>query len=55
MSRTVALALFLPVCLTLALLLLTQVISVILGTIVFAVALALFGVLSRGFRGAGRQ
>jgi hypothetical protein len=39
------------VCVILAILLLVQVISFITGAIAFAVALALFGGLSKGFRG----
>ena len=51
MKRKNAVTSFVIVCVILAILLLTQVISSIVGTIVFAVALALFGGLSKGFRG----
>jgi hypothetical protein len=51
MKRRNAVALFLCVCVILAILLLTQVVSSIVGAIVFAVALVLFGSLSKGFRG----
>jgi hypothetical protein len=51
MKRRNAVASFLIVCVILAILLLTQIISWIVGVIAFAVALVLFGGLSRGFRG----
>jgi hypothetical protein len=54
MSRNLALVLFLATCLVLAVLLLTQSISPIVGSSIFAVALVVFGGLSRGFRGGGR-
>jgi hypothetical protein len=51
MKRKNAVTSFVIVCVILAILLLTLVISSIVGTIAFAVALALFGGLSKGFRG----
>jgi fatty acid desaturase len=51
MKRRNAVTTFLLVCAILATLLLTQIISWIVGAIAFAVALVLFGGLSRGFRG----
>jgi uncharacterized membrane protein len=51
MKRISALASFLAVCVILALLLLTQVITFIVSSIIFAVSLVIFGGLSRGFRG----
>jgi hypothetical protein len=51
MKRKNAVTSFVIVCVVLAILLLTQIISVIIGAFAFAIALALFGGLSRGFRG----
>jgi uncharacterized membrane protein len=51
MSRNLALGLFLTSCLILAVLLLADLITPIIGGSVFAIALALFGGFSRGFRG----
>lgn len=51
MSRKVALALFLATSLVLAALLLGGAITPIVSGSVFAVALVLFGGLSKGFRG----
>jgi hypothetical protein len=41
--------LFVAICLTLAFLLVTQIITPLVGGLLFAMALALFGVMSRGF------
>jgi hypothetical protein len=54
MSRNLALGLFLGTCIALAILLLNQSITPLVGGSLFAIALVLFGGLSRGFRGAGR-
>ena len=50
MNPTVARIAFLLVCLCLAVLLLTQTVSPITGVACFAVALVIFGVVSKGFR-----
>ncbi len=50
MSGKYAVFLFICVCLILAVLLLTDVISFAASGIIFAIALVLFGVLSKGFR-----
>jgi len=50
MNRRTAGLLFLGVCIILAALLLTQRITPVASAAVFAVALVLFGLLSRGFR-----
>lgn len=55
MSRNLALGLFLATCLVLAALLLIHSITPILSGAIFAVALVVFGGLSRGFRGDGRS
>ena len=49
MNRKTALVSFLGVCIILALLLLTQTITPIVGGLLFAIALVVFGFLSRGF------
>jgi preprotein translocase subunit SecG len=51
MSRNLALGLFLATSIMLAVLLLIQAIKPLDGGAVFAIALLLFGGLSRGFRG----
>ena len=51
MKRKNAVASFLSVCVILGVLLLTQTITSVVGAIVFAVALVIFGSLSNGFRG----
>ena len=51
MKRTIAVTFFLGVCLILALLLLTKTITLIISSLIFAIALVIFGGLSRGFRG----
>jgi hypothetical protein len=50
MTRKLALSLFLGTCILLAILLITRVITPLVSGIIFAVALVLFGGLSRGFR-----
>ena len=50
MDRKLALGLFLATCLILAILLMMQIISPLISGIIFAIALILFGGLSRGFR-----
>lgn len=50
MSRKIAVYSFLVTCLLLAVLLLTKVITPLLSGIIFAVALVVFGITSRGFR-----
>ncbi len=50
MSRNLALGLYLGACVVLAVLLLTGSITTIVGGIIFAVALVVFGGLSNGFR-----
>ena len=50
MDRSIAAVVFLAVCIVLALLLLSGTISPIISGVVFAVALVILGVLSRGFR-----
>lgn len=54
MSRKLALGLFLGTCIVLAILLLTQSVTPLVGGSVFAIALVLFGGFSRDFRGAPR-
>jgi len=49
MKNKTAGALFLGVCVVLAILLLTKVITIMVSGAVFAVALVVFGLLSRGF------
>ncbi len=49
MSRKIAGILFLAVCIVLAVFLITKLISPIVSSAIFAVALVVFGVLSRGF------
>ncbi len=49
MKRKQAALIFLGVCVILAILLLKQLITPIAGSILFAIGLALFGILSRGF------
>lgn len=50
MKRKNAVASFLSVCVILAILLLTQIITIVVSSIVFAVALVVFGGLTKGFR-----
>jgi hypothetical protein len=50
MDRKLALSLFLATCVLLAILLILQVINTLMSGIIFALALILFGGLSRGFR-----
>lgn len=50
MNTKPALMIFLVICAALAILLLTQVITFLIGACIFAVALALLGGLSRGFK-----
>jgi hypothetical protein len=50
MNRKFALSLFLGTCITLAVLLLTHVITPLISGVIFAVALVVFGGLSKGFR-----
>ena len=52
MSARVAVVLFLAVCVVLAALLMVQAITPVMSGVLFAVALVVFGVASRGFRGA---
>jgi hypothetical protein len=54
MSRNLALGLFLATCVVLAALLLSGTITSLVGATVFAVALLVFGGLSRAFRGNGK-
>ena len=51
LNRTIAVSLFLIVCIVLAFLLVAKVISPITSGMAFALALGIFGGLSRGFRG----
>jgi len=51
MPGRTATAIFLAVCVVIALLLLTQHVSIEAGAAGFAVALVILGLLSRGFRG----
>ena len=51
MQRRTAILLFLIACLLIAALLLVRAISPLAGGIAFALALVIFGGLSRGFRG----
>ena len=50
MDRKFALGLFLATCIILAILLITQVITPTVSGVLFAIALVVFGGLSRGFR-----
>jgi hypothetical protein len=50
MDRKLALGLFLAACIILAILLITRLITPLVSGMIFAVALVLFGGLSRGFR-----
>jgi len=50
MDRKLALGLFLATCIILAILLITQAITPIVGGILFAITLVVLGGLSRGFR-----
>jgi predicted membrane protein len=50
MTKKIAVISFLTVCIVLAVLLLTKSISSFVSGIVFAVALVIFGTLSKGFR-----
>lgn len=50
MDRSKARFAFLGVCIVLAVLLLTKTIRPLTGSLAFAAALALFGLISRGFR-----
>jgi hypothetical protein len=49
MSRRLAGRVFFGVCIVLAALLLTKVISSVVAVVIFAIALAAIGILSRGF------
>jgi uncharacterized membrane protein len=49
MNRKTAALSFLAICLVLVILLLAKTITALVGGIIFALALALFGVISRGF------
>lgn len=49
MNRKTAALSFLAICLVLVILLLTKTITALVGGIIFAIALALFGVISGGF------
>jgi hypothetical protein len=51
MKRKYAIGIFICVCLLLTILLLTNIITSIVSGVIFAVALMVFGSLSRGFRG----
>ena len=53
MSRNLALGLFLATCIILAVVLIIGAIKPFDSGVVFAIALILFGGLSRGFRGGG--
>jgi len=53
MNRNIALPLFLATCIILAVLLLTRTISSVVSGIIFAIALVVFGGLSRGFKASG--
>ena len=55
MDRKLAGFLFLGVCVVIAALLLMQTISIVIGSAVFAIALAVLGGLSGGFRKRGRS
>ncbi len=50
MNKKSALVLFVGICILDAILILTHSVSVVVGACIFAVALALFGGASRGFR-----
>ncbi|MFZ0821864.1 MAG: hypothetical protein WAM91_17505 [Candidatus Acidiferrales bacterium] len=50
MNRKTARILFLAACIVIAILLLKQVVTTIVGGFIFAVALLVFGGLSNGFR-----
>jgi len=50
MNRKLALGLFLATCIILAILLIMQIISPLISSAIFAIALVVFGGLSRGFR-----
>jgi hypothetical protein len=52
MNGTMARMFFLGVCIIIAILLLTHVVTIIVGGIIFAVALAVLGGCSKGFRKA---
>ena len=49
MNRKTASLTFLAICLVLAILLIAKIITPLVGGIIFAIALASFGVISRGF------
>ncbi len=51
MKRKAAVASFFSVCMILAILLMSKIITSIISGLIFAIALVLFGGLSRGFRG----
>jgi len=55
MNRKSSSLIFLGVCIILALLLLTHSISSTTSGIIFAIALVLFGILSKGFRGDNKS
>jgi hypothetical protein len=50
MSRNTAVILFFGTCVLMAILVLLNIISSMVGVIIFAVALVSFGLLSRGFK-----
>ncbi|MGC1374701.1 MAG: hypothetical protein WA821_00650 [Anaerolineales bacterium] len=50
MNRKIAAVLFLAVCVVLAILLFMQAIGPLVSGVIFAIALALFGLFSRGFK-----
>jgi hypothetical protein len=50
MSRNVVVLLFFGTCVVLGILVLLNIISSMVGAIIFAVALVTFGLLSRGFK-----
>jgi hypothetical protein len=54
MHRTPAVIILLIVCAGLAAMLLTAVLTPVIACALFAVALAILGILSRGFRSTGR-
>ena len=50
MDRRIAGFLFLGICMVLAILLLIKAITPLISGVIFAIALVLFGIFSRGFR-----
>ena len=53
MKRIYAIGSFLCVCMVITILLLTNIITSIVSGVIFAIALVVFGGLSKGFRGNG--